>query len=140
MGAYAGAKGALDALTKVLAKEVAPFNIRTLTVVLGTFNTDMPKNVHFGKTPLPEDYRGSTSDKVLQWLASGKIPVNGDKDKAMRALYQAVVGEGFAAGREAEKLLLLGPDMPPRVRKTVDYLQHSLDVFEDVANSVALAK
>lgn len=28
-------------LTKALAKEVAPFNTRALTVVLGTFNTNM---------------------------------------------------------------------------------------------------
>ncbi|KAJ4164326.1 hypothetical protein LMH87_006003 [Akanthomyces muscarius] len=42
MGTYASGKAATDAMIKVLAKEVAEFNIRTLTVHLGSFNTNMP--------------------------------------------------------------------------------------------------
>ncbi|KAF4761361.1 hypothetical protein HAV15_008033 [Penicillium sp. str.  len=71
MGVYAGAKAGLDALTKILAKEVAPFNIRILTVVLGTFNTNMPNSVVLGKTPLPEDYKGTFTEQVQGLLVSG---------------------------------------------------------------------
>ncbi|KAH9903818.1 hypothetical protein F4778DRAFT_770796 [Xylariomycetidae sp. FL2044] len=140
MGAYAGAKGGLDALTRVLAKEVAPFNIRTITAVLGTFNTNFGSSAVFSKDPLPTDYEGSLTHKMIQYIESGQVPVNGDKDKAMRALYEVVVGEGAGVGRGSENFLPLGTDMVTRVKTVQNYLQHSLDVFETVAVSVAIEK
>ncbi|KAI0108434.1 hypothetical protein F4814DRAFT_427928, partial [Daldinia grandis] len=74
MGPYARAKAALDGISKVLANEVAPLGIRTLTVTLGTFNSN---------------------------LARGKLQPNGDKDKAMKAFYEVVVGECVGKGCEA---------------------------------------
>ncbi|KAJ5498854.1 Short-chain dehydrogenase/reductase SDR [Penicillium expansum] len=136
MGVYAGAKAGLDALTKILAKEVAPFNIRTLTVVLGTFNTNMPNTVVLGKNPLPDDYNGTFTRQVQGLLVSGKIKPNGDKDKAMEAVYQVVTGEGVGEGRQAEKLLPLGSDMTPRLEEVQEYLGHALEVFCSVTNSV----
>ncbi|KAL4744590.1 hypothetical protein BDW72DRAFT_199440 [Aspergillus terricola var. indicus] len=140
MGVYAGAKAGLDALTKILAKEVAPFNIRTLTVVLGTFNTNMPNSVVLGKTPLPEAYKGTFTEQVQALLVSGKIKPNGDKDKAMQAVYQVVAGEGVGEGHQTEKLLPLGSDMTPRLKGAQDYLGHALEVFGPVTNSVDVDK
>ncbi|KAL8831911.1 MAG: hypothetical protein Q9191_000590 [Dirinaria sp. TL-2023a] len=136
MGPYAGAKAGLDAVTKVLAKEVAPFNIRALTVVLGTFNTNMAPSAIYSKNPWPDDYKGSVADQMVQYIASGKIPINGDKDKAMKAVYEIVIGEGVGAGREAERFLPLGTDMTARVKMVQDYLAHALEVFEHVTNNV----
>lgn len=127
-------------LTKVLAKEVAPFNIRALTVVLGTFNTNMGNNAVFGKNALPDDYKGSVSEQMIQFLKSGKIPINGDKDKAMKAVYEVVVGEGAGAGREAERFLPLGTDMTARVKTVQDYLAHGLEAFGHVTNHVNIDK
>ncbi|EYE99663.1 uncharacterized protein EURHEDRAFT_398832 [Aspergillus ruber CBS 135680] len=73
-------------LTKVLTKEIAPFNIRTLTVILGTFNTNMPDSVALGETPLPDDYKGTVTEQVQGLLSNGKTIPNCDKDKAMKAL------------------------------------------------------
>jgi hypothetical protein len=129
-----------SALTKVLAKEVAPFNIRTLTVVLGTFNTNMPNSVVLGKTPLPDDFKGTFTEQVQQLLVGGKIKPNGNKDKAMQAVYEAVVGEGAGEGKEAEKLLPLGSDMTPRLKGVQEYLGHALDVFGSVTNGVDVDK
>ncbi|EAL90727.1 SDR family oxidoreductase [Aspergillus fumigatus Af293] len=140
MGVYACAKAGLDALTKILAKEVAPFNIRTLTVVLGTFNTNMINSIVLGKTPLPEDYKGTFTGQVQGLLLNGKIKPNGDKDAAMQAVYQVVVGEGVGEGHEAEKLLPLGSDMTPRLKGVQDYLGHALEVFGSVTNSVDVDK
>ncbi|KOC07851.1 short-chain oxidoreductase [Aspergillus flavus] len=140
MGVYGGAKAGLDALTKILAKEVAPFNIRTLTVVLGTFNTNMLNSVVLGKTPLPDDYKGTFTEQVQGLLLNGKIKPNGDKDKAMHALYQVVVGEGVGEGHQEEKLLPLGSDMTPRLKGAQDYLGHALEVFGSVTNSVDVDK
>jgi hypothetical protein len=49
-------------LTKVLAEEVAPFNVPALTVVRGTFNTNMGNAAVLGKNPLPDDYKGSVAE------------------------------------------------------------------------------
>ncbi|KAL2786285.1 putative short-chain oxidoreductase [Aspergillus keveii] len=140
MGVYAGAKAGLDALTKILAKEVAPFNIRTLTVVLGTFNTNMPNSVILGETPLPNDYKGKFTEQVQQLLVGGKIKPNGDKEKAMQAVFEVVAGVGVGQGRQSEKLLPLGSDMTPRLKGAQDYLGHALKVFGSVTNSVDVDK
>ena len=123
-------------LTKVLAKEVAPYNIRVLTVVLGTFNTNMGPAASYGKNPLPDDYKGSMSEKMIGLLKSGKVPINGDKDKAMKAVYEVVVGEGAGAGREAERFLPLGTDMTARVKTVQNYLGHGLEAFGHVTDHV----
>jgi hypothetical protein len=127
-------------MTKVLAKEVASYNIRTLTVVLGTFNTSFDLNAIFGKTPLPEDYKGTMADNMITWLKTGKVPINGDKDKAMKAVYEVVVGQGAGSGKEAEPLLLLGSDMIPRAKLVQDGLVHSLEVFGEVTGNVNIDK
>ncbi|KAI1103143.1 putative short-chain oxidoreductase [Jackrogersella minutella] len=136
MGAYAGAKAALDGLSKVLAKEVAPFGVRTLTVTLGTFNTSFGDATVLGKNPLPDDYKGSVSEQMMEAMSSGTLKPNGDKDKAMKALYEVVVGEGVGKGYGAERLLPLGRDMTVRVKTVQDYLGHALEVFGDVCNNV----
>lgn len=138
MGPYAGAKAALDGLTKVLAKEVAPFNIRTLTVALGTFNTNMPKAGIIGENPLPEDYHGSVSAQMIQAITGGNFKPIGDKDKAMKALYDVVVGEGVGDGRQEERLLLLGSDMTPRAQGVQQYIGNALEAFGAVTNGVSL--
>ena len=119
----------------MLAKEVAPFNIRTLTVVLGTFNTDLGAKAKYTSS-LPEQYKGSVSEMLMGALSANKFVPNGDKDKAMKAVYEVVVGEGAGKGRETEKLLLLGSDMVARVEGTQKNLAHALEVFGDVARSV----
>ncbi|KAI0885455.1 putative short-chain oxidoreductase [Annulohypoxylon maeteangense] len=140
MGGYAGAKAALDGMSKVLAKEVAPFGIRTLTVTLGTFNTSFGDATRVGKTPLPDVYKGSVADQMIQIMSSGTFKPNGDKDKAMKALYEVVIGEGVGKGHEAESLLPLGQDMTVRVKTVQEYLGHALEVFGDVCNNVSLEK
>jgi hypothetical protein len=127
----------LTGLSKVLAKEVAQFNIRVPTVVLGTFNTNFGNSIDWSKVVLPDDYKGSGADQMIQFLSSGKLKPNGDKDKAMKAFYNVVIGEGPGVGREAERFLPLGTDMATRVKMVQDYLAHSLEVFEEVTNSVA---
>ncbi|KAL8824772.1 MAG: hypothetical protein Q9170_008048 [Blastenia crenularia] len=140
MGAYAGGKAGLDALSKILAKEVASFNIRILTVVLGTFNTNMGNAAVFSQNPLPEDYKGTFAEKMIQAISSGKVPANGDKDKAMKAVYEVIAGEGAGAGKESEKFLPMGSDMTARVKGLQDSLAHSLEVFGDISNNVNIDK
>ncbi|KAF2488478.1 putative short-chain oxidoreductase [Lophium mytilinum] len=140
MGVYAGAKAGLDGVAKVLAKEVAPFGIRILTVVLGTFNTNMGNAAVFGEVGLPEGYEGTMTDNFLQIMKSGTWPPNGDKEKAMKAVYEVVVGQGVGEGRETEKLLLLGSDMVARATGVREQLEHAVEVFGDVAKGCDVEK
>ena len=105
-------------------------------MILGTFNTNFLNSVVLGKAPLPEDYKGTIAEQVQGLLVGGKIKPNGDKDKAMQALYQVVAGEGVGKGHETEKLLPLGSDMTPRLKGVQDYLGHALEVFGSVTNGV----
>ena len=114
------------------------FNIRTLTVVLGTFNTGFLGTSTLGKTPLADDYKGTMAEKVLQLVSTGNLKPNGDRDKAMKALYEVIAGEGVGKGHEQERLLLLGSDMTPRAKGVQEALGHALDVFGTVTNGVGL--
>jgi hypothetical protein len=55
----------------------------------------------------------------------GGMLLMGDKEKAARAIYEVVVGEGVGVGR----------DVLPRV-ELVDRLDHMLEVFGEVAENV----
>ena len=106
---------------------------------MGTFNTNVGNAAVLGKNPLQDDYKGSVAEQMIQLISSGKIP-NGDKDKAMKAVYEVVVGEGAGAGREAERFLPLGTDITVRVKIVQEYLTHGLEVFADVTNNVNIYK
>ncbi len=123
-------------MSKVLAKEVAAFNVRVLIVSLGAFNTNMGNALTVGKNPMPEDYKGSVADKTIQLLTSGKWEPDGDKEKAVKAIYDVVMGEGVGAGREGERFLPLGRDIASRVKQVQDQFAHSMEVFGDVCNNV----
>ena len=123
-------------MSKVLAKEVAEFNIRVLTVSLGSFNTNMSNAAIIGKNPLPDDYKGTIADKTMHVMDSGDFEPDGDREKAVRVIYDVVVGEGVGKGREAERFLPLGRDLAERVRQVQEGYKHSMEVFGDVCNSV----
>jgi NAD(P)-dependent dehydrogenase (short-subunit alcohol dehydrogenase family) len=132
MGVYAGAKAGLDGLTRVLAKEAAPYNIRALTVILGAFDTGMTSRAMMGKIALPDDYKDSTAAHIMQFLSRDDVPpLGGDKEKAVKAVIDLVAGEGIGKGHEGEVLLLLGSDMPVRASVVQESLSHALNVFWD---------
>lgn len=123
-------------MSKILAKEVAEFNVRVLIVSLGGFNTNMGNAITAGKNPMPEDYRGSVVDKTVDFMASGKFDADGDKEKAVKAIYEVVMGEGIGVGHEAERFLPLGRDLTARIKDVQDRYTHSMEVFGDVCNNV----
>lgn len=119
-----------------MAKEVAEFNVRTLTVLLGGFDTLMPTKAAAGKEPLPDDYKGTTVSKTIDLMAEGKFVGDGDPIKAAKAIYEVVVGEGVGEGKEAEMFLPLGREMEARVKLVRDRLDHCWDVFGEIAKNV----
>jgi hypothetical protein len=73
---------------------------------------------------------------MMQVLGGGEFRGDGDKDKAVRAVYEVVVGEGVGAGREGERLLPLGRDLAARIKTVQEYYAHAVEVFGDVCNNV----
>lgn len=123
-------------MSKVLAKEVAPFNVRVLIVSLGAFDTNMSNAVKVGRNPMPKDYAGSMVQKVIEAIAGGNFEPDGDKEKAVKAIYEVVMGEGIGAGHEAERFLPLGRDLAVRVKQVQDQYAHSMEIFGEVCNNV----
>lgn len=115
---------------------MAEFNVRTLTVLLGGFNTGMAAAAKAGEEPIAEDYKGTLVDKTMQFMATGQFVGDGDPAKAAKAIYEVVVGEGVGAGKESELFLPLGRDMEARIKLVQDRLGHCWDVFGDVAMNV----
>ncbi|KAK4124499.1 hypothetical protein N657DRAFT_671458 [Parathielavia appendiculata] len=102
MGEYAAAKAALDGLSKVLAKEVAPFGVRVLTVQLGTFNTHMTSS---NALDSPDSYAAA-------WIAA--LPIE-------RAAAEARLDEEHAAPIAATMAFQLLASLPSiRVGLLVD--------------------
>ena len=130
----------VTAVAKVLAKEVAPFNVRVITIGLGTFNTNFGNTGVAGTVPVPEDYKGSLLEKITDMMTSGKFVTlaNGDKDIAMKAAYEVITGTGVGKGKEAQKFLPLGKDLYDRVNTVKASLDEALENFGDVAKSCAL--
>ncbi|OAA73844.1 NAD(P)-binding domain protein [Cordyceps fumosorosea ARSEF 2679] len=122
----------------VLAKEVAAFNVRTLTVHLGSLNTNMPEAAKAGSRRLPGDYEGSVAEGTVGVMRDGRMVPRGDKDKAARRIFEVAMGEGAGKGHEGEFFLPLGEEMPARIRLVRDRLDHCLEVYGDVCTSIGL--
>ncbi len=86
------------------------------------------------------DYRGSVTEQMVNVLTTGQFTPDGDKDKAMRAVCDVVVGEGVGKGHEAEIVLPLGRDIARRIKEIADKWTHTMEVFGDVCNNVYLEK
>lgn len=128
-----------------MAREVAPFGVRVLTVYLGSFDTDMSAHVGQAAAGLPDggdagggDYAGSLLERYLGVFAAGPgtFPVHGDHRKAVRAIYDVAVGEGAGAGRGGEIQMVLGRDSVRRAEEVRERLDHMLGVFGGVAANV----
>ncbi|KUI70359.1 Fatty acyl-CoA reductase [Cytospora mali] len=140
MAVYGAAKAAFDGVAKTMAREVSEFNIRTLIVFLGGFNTPMGTSVVSGKDPVAEDYKGTRVDETLEFMKGGEFVPDGDTLKAVEAIYEVAMGEGIGAGTVGELFLPLGREMEDRVRLVRDRLDHCWEVFGDVATNVYLEK
>ncbi|TLS28141.1 hypothetical protein PpBr36_00055, partial [Pyricularia pennisetigena] len=135
MGVYAGAKAAMDGVCKVLAKEVAEFNVRVITAYLGTFGTNMINAVRIGAAPLADDYQGTTVHDMINVVSTGALRPAGDADKAAKVIVDVVLGVGAGEGRQGETALPLGPDVLPRLELVRDRMVHALEVFGAAAES-----
>jgi hypothetical protein len=123
-------------MTKVLHKEMEPFNVRVLLVYLGTFNTPMVSSVQAIAAPLEPDYEGTQTEKLFNMLSKGDFAAPGDHLKACQAIYDIIMDEGAAKGLGNEIMLPLGSDLANTVKKTQDRLEHMMEVFGHICHNV----
>lgn len=140
MGPYAGSKSAMDGLMRVLAREMAPFNVRTLNVFLGAFDTNFTTGLAIASTPFPEDYHNHPTQKVLDTLAGENFTPDGDHRKAAKVLFEMILGQGVGAGKEKETQMILGRDMWKSIEDVDQKTRHMMDTFQDACNTVYLEK
>ncbi|KAK4225211.1 hypothetical protein QBC38DRAFT_269236 [Podospora fimiseda] len=136
MGGYAAAKAALDGISKVLAKEMEPFGVRVLVVQLGAFNTNMTNAARVGGVEVAKDYEGTVVDLITKQLTGGGFEPDGDAEKAVKVVYEVIVGEGVGEGRQKEVMLPLGRDMFKRLEQVRDGLTGVMERWEEVCNGV----
>ncbi|KAL2673959.1 hypothetical protein Neosp_012405 [[Neocosmospora] mangrovei] len=138
MGIYAAAKAAMDGLTRILAREVAPFNIRTLTVQLGGFDTNFTNALRLSSVPFPQDYLGGRTDQVAHSLLGSNYKADGDHRKASQVIYEVAMGEGRGEGKEEERVMPLGRDMLLLMDNVFKDMHHQIETFRDIGNNVYL--
>ncbi|KAI0530345.1 hypothetical protein GGR58DRAFT_240221 [Xylaria digitata] len=136
LGVYGASKAALDDMTKVLHKELEPFNVRVLLVYLGTFNTAMARSIQAISAPLEPDYAGTQTERLFNMLRKGDFATPGDHLKASQAVYDVVMDEGSAKGLGNEIMLPLGRDLENTVKRSQDRLEHMMEVFGDICRNV----
>ncbi|KAI1881633.1 hypothetical protein JX265_000459 [Neoarthrinium moseri] len=136
LGMYGASKSALDNITKTLAKEMKPFNVRVLLVYLGSFNTAMATKVDPVQKPLDPDYQGTVLQQFYDSFDSKTFVPKGDHKKAVKAIFDVVVGEGAGAGKEKEVQMILGKDCAVRLGEVRAGFDHMMDVFGEVCNNV----
>lgn len=135
---YCSGKGAIDALVPTLAMEVAPWNIRTCTLIPGHFKTKVFSN--YKATPpnsLP-DY--AEMNKAIEALVSsfdGNQP--GDPRKATDIVVDAVHGDGVAAGKTLPERLPLGADGIKIVRDNCRAKEAACDEWEEIVSATDFA-
>ena len=109
---YASSKWALEGLSESLAPELASFNVRVLIAEPGGMRTSFidPAKVSKGMIPVPDAYKGTIADYVLQTIVSTHGTQSLDPEKGARAVIQEVfeptVIKG-ADGKETGHLLRL---------------------------------
>ncbi|KAI1075999.1 putative short-chain oxidoreductase [Whalleya microplaca] len=123
-------------ITKVLYKELQDFNVRVLLVCLGSFNTGMSTRVKAVAKPLDLDYDRTTTRENFDILTTGDLKVSGDHLKAVKVIYEVILGEGIGKGHEKELMLPLGKDMLLLIQKIKEKLTHATEMFKDVGNNV----
>ncbi|XXH01542.1 hypothetical protein Hte_007902 [Hypoxylon texense] len=133
---YAASKAALEAVSEVLAAELAPFDVGVLIVEPGAFRTNFLAAYSEPEAPLPGDYEGTVVTRVRDYFATGGGAQKGDPQKGVDRIYEALVGEGLAGKLKGKvSRLVIGPDALRRMRKSNDKFLADLALGEEVALS-----
>ncbi|EEB89874.1 hypothetical protein MPER_11984 [Moniliophthora perniciosa FA553] len=91
-GLYAATKAAVDCISTVWSKELAPFNIRTMSVTLGTFRTAVAGSNTKHPANQIEEY--ADAHEFLTIFNRGSGQERGDPEKAAKKLLDLISLKG----------------------------------------------
>lgn len=125
---YCGSKFALEGISEVLGKEVAPFGIHVTAVAPGSFRTDWAGRSMARAPRSIEDY-----DALFDPIRSAREAKSGhqlgDPVKAAHAMLQIIDSDAPPSH------LLLGSDALQLVRAKLDTMAKSIDAWEQLSRS-----
>ena len=127
---YSASKFALEGLSEALAAEVSSFNIRVLIVEPGGMRTDFLDPQKITVPEIPEAYKGTMADHIMQMLTNGHGKQALDPKKSAEAILQEVIKSS------AEPPLLrlpLGKESLEGMKAKAGDLESNATAFEKVA-------
>ncbi|KAF2149527.1 short chain oxidoreductase/dehydrogenase [Myriangium duriaei CBS 260.36] len=142
MGLYSASKFALEGVSEALYSELAPFNIKTLLVVLGTFRTPFANNVVYPKAAAEHTGgNGAVSAPYLRGAVNDTIDrvrpfsetAPGDPAKAAKMIVNMAFQEGDAKDVGNHLRLILGTDSMKVCRIKEAMFRENLDALEELA-------
>ena len=125
---YTASKFALEGVSDVLAKEVAPFGVKVTAVAPGSFRTDWAGRSMVRSPRTIEDYDG-LFDPVRKAREEKSGKQNGDPEKAAAVIMNLVTLD------EAPVHLLLGSDALALVKPALNAAMDDIDTWEEVSRS-----
>jgi NAD(P)-dependent dehydrogenase (short-subunit alcohol dehydrogenase family) len=125
---YTASKFALEGISDVLAKEVAPFGVRVTAVAPGSFRTEWAGR-SMVRSPRSIDDYDTLFDPVRKAREDKSGKQNGDPDKA------AAVIMNFLTLDEPPVHLLLGSDALALVKPALRTALGEIDTWEEVSRS-----
>ncbi|HDS1531232.1 TPA: oxidoreductase [Stenotrophomonas maltophilia] len=125
---YCGSKFALEGISEVLGKEVAPFGIHVTAVAPGSFRTDWAGR-SMARAPRSIDDYDALFDPIRSAREAKSGHQLGDPVKAAQAMLQVIDSD------VPPRHLLLGSDALQLVRAKLDTMAKSIDAWEQLSRS-----
>ncbi|KAJ9604873.1 hypothetical protein H2200_010988 [Cladophialophora chaetospira] len=138
---YTSPKAAAEMLQSTLGVELAPFNIRTITINAGLYRTNVMTNTKMPAAGFNEAYMTSggilpdvmgTVGKIIQDPESN---MPGDPAKFGARIVDIVDGTGWGAGQEKRSNFLFGRDAVKMSSQKMQWLTEDFNATRDLAYS-----
>ena len=136
---YGGSKFLIEGFSEALSQEVAPFGVRVLIVEPGAFRSDFMTGGNMKTVSVSDAYRGTVAEATLQKYQDLDGKQEGDVEKGAHRVYEVIVGEGMAKGKQQYLRLPLGDDCLKQARMKLNGVLENLEAYEDIARSTAHA-
>ncbi len=125
---YCGSKFALEGISEVLGKEVAPFGIHVTAIAPGSFRTDWAGR-SMARAPRSIDDYDALFDPIRSAREAKSGHQLGDPVKAAQAMLQVIDSDA------PPRHLLLGSDALQLVREKLTSMANNIDAWEHLSRS-----